>query len=84
VIDVAGLAAWSFPLRVIGANSITAYVLAHGPDQFILRSFRTHFGGDAFKYFGPEYEHVVAGIAVLIVQWLILYWLYRQKIFIRI
>jgi predicted acyltransferase len=84
VIDVGGLAAWSFPLRVIGANSITAYILAHGPDQFLLRSFRTHFGADVFKYFGPAYEHLVGGIAVLIVQWLILYWLYRQKIYIRI
>src|SRR5262245_14696118 len=83
-IDVTGWTTWSFPLRVIGANSIAAYVLAHGPDQFILRSFRIHLGEHIFEAFGKEYVHVVGGVAVLIVQWLILYWLYRQKIHIRI
>ena len=83
-IDVTSWTSWSFPLRVIGANSIAAYLLAHGPDQFILRSFRIHFGQQIFEAFGKEYVYVVAGVAVLMVQWLILYWLYRQKIHIRI
>ena len=57
----AGLAAWSFPLRVIGANSIAAYLLAHGPDGFIIRSFHIHFGPKVFELFGPAYEPLVAG-----------------------
>ncbi len=84
VIDVGRLSSWSFPLRVIGANSIAAYVLAHGPNQFILRSLRIHFGNDIFKRLGDPYEPLLAGLTVLLIQWLILYWLYRQKIHIRI
>jgi heparan-alpha-glucosaminide N-acetyltransferase len=83
-IDAVGWFAWSFPLRVIGANSIAAYLLAHGPDAFIIRSFKIHFGPDCFELLGAAYEPLVAGLAVLAIQYLILWWLYRQKIFIRI
>lgn len=83
-IDVLNLATWSFPLRVIGANSIAAYLLAHGPDGFILRSFQIHFGATVFEFWGQAYEPLVAVLAVLAIEWLILYWLYRQKIHIRI
>jgi predicted acyltransferase len=84
VIDVGRLTTWSFPLRVIGANSIAAYLLAHGPDRMVLSAFHTHFGRDVFKYFGASYETLFAGAAVLLIEWLILYWLYRQRIHIRI
>ncbi len=82
--DMIGYTGWTFPLRVIGANSILAYCMAHLIQPFVLGTFRTHFGADLFKAFGPEYEPFVAGIAVLAVYWLILFWLYRRKIFLRI
>jgi len=69
---------------VIGANSIAAYILADGPDRFILKSFQTHFGAECFKLMGPAYEPLVAGGTVLAIEWLILYWMYRQRIHIRI
>jgi heparan-alpha-glucosaminide N-acetyltransferase len=84
VIDVAGLSAWSFPLRVIGANSIAAYLLAHGSDRFLARSFEIHFGKNIFQFFGATYEPLMAGAIILAIQWLILWWLYRNRIFIRI
>jgi predicted acyltransferase len=82
--DWVGHAGWTFPLRVVGANSIAAYVMAHLIDAFILDSFRIHFGPDVFRWFGEEYEPLVSGIAVLTVEWLILFWMYRRKIFVRI
>jgi predicted acyltransferase len=84
LIDVAHLSTWSFPLRVIGANSIAAYLLAHGPHKFISDSLKLHLGTSWLDAFGPAYEPLVLGAAVLAIEWLILYWLYRQKIHIRI
>jgi len=84
LIDIPGWYAWSFPLRVIGANSIAAYVLAHGPDKFIKDSIQIHFGPKLYAMFGDEYKLLVAGVLVLLVEWLILYWMYRQKIHVRI
>jgi heparan-alpha-glucosaminide N-acetyltransferase len=74
---------WGFPLKVIGANSIAAYVMAHLIRRFIVQSFKTHFGVDVFSYW-PQYEPLVSGFTVLVVYMLILFWLYRRKVFIKI
>lgn len=75
---------WAFPLMVIGANSIAAYCMAHLWDNFVLSSFKTHLGQDVFRQFGSEYEPFVAGVAILGTYWLILLWMYRRRIFVRI
>jgi predicted acyltransferase len=84
VIDVAKFSAWGYPLRVIGANSIAAYLLAHGSEAFLIRSFHIHFGKEIFQIGGSAYEPLIAGMVVLAIQWLILWWMYRNRIYIRI
>ncbi|HEV3168499.1 MAG TPA: DUF5009 domain-containing protein [Isosphaeraceae bacterium] len=84
VIDVAGLRAWSFPLRVIGMNSIAAYCMAHLIGGFIVKSFHTHLGDDIFTRYGAAYEPLLTGAAVLAVYWLILLWMYRRGLFLKI
>jgi predicted acyltransferase len=84
IIDGLRLSAWAFPLRVIGMNSIAAYVLSHLIEPFIGDSLRTHFGRDCFKLLGPAYEPFVQGVAILLVLWLILFWMYRRKTFLKI
>jgi predicted acyltransferase len=84
VLDVAGLQAWAYPLRVIGMNSIAAYMLAHLIQDFVVKSFRTHLGPDAFKVLGPTYEPLLTGAAVLLVYWLILAWMDRRRIYLRV
>ncbi|MFM8275360.1 MAG: DUF5009 domain-containing protein, partial [Gemmata sp.] len=66
-----------------GANSIAAYVGEHLIKGFVLGSFKTHLGQNVFGQFGP-YEPLASGFAVLTVFWLILLWMYRRKIFVRI
>jgi heparan-alpha-glucosaminide N-acetyltransferase len=84
VLDVKGRRKWSFPLVVIGMNSIAAYVIAHLWERFIVDSFRTHLGRNAFQVFGTGIEPLVRGMTVLAVYWLILYWMYRRKLFLRV
>jgi heparan-alpha-glucosaminide N-acetyltransferase len=83
-IDVSGWTSWSFPLRVIGANSIAAYLLADVTRDFIVSSLDTHLGAAVFSKVNAAYLPFWMGVAVLLIEWLILYWLYRQKIHIRI
>ncbi len=83
VMDALRFRFWAFPLIVIGMNSIAIYCLVHLMDKFILSSLKTHLGADIFKPFGV-YEPLAAGGAVLLIFWLILLWMYRQKIFVRI
>ena len=84
IIEIRGYRRWAFPLVVIGMNSIAAYLIAHLLEDFIVRSFHTHLGPDVFKFFGGALEPFVAGVVVLFVYWLILFWMYRRKLFLKI
>src|SRR5947207_4573850 len=52
VIDLAQKKSWAFPLVVIGANSIAAYLIAHLFEQFILKNLTIHLGTSPFQIFG--------------------------------
>ena len=84
VIDVLGKRRWAFPLVVIGMNSIASYCIAHLFEDFVSRSLATHFGKGIYGVFGQPYEPLVHGGLVLLVFWLILYWMYRRKLFLKI
>lgn len=84
VIDLWQRRRWAFPFIVIGMNSITAYCIAHLFDNFISGSLKTHLGQNAFKCLGAPYEPLLHGAAVLLVFWLMLWWMYRKKLFLRI
>jgi predicted acyltransferase len=84
LLDVKGYRKWAFPLVVIGMNSIAAYLMAHLFERFIIDSFRIHLGEHAFQFFGTGVEPLMRGLAVLLVYWLMLHWMYRRKLFLRI
>lgn len=84
VIDVWGFRRWTFPLVVIGMNSIAAYCIGHLPDAFIGSSLNTHLGPSTFRIFGPAYEPLVHGALALFVIWLLLFWMWRRRLFLRI
>lgn len=82
--DVKGYKKWAFPLVVIGMNSIAAYMIAHLFDGFIRSSFHIHLGERPFQIFGTGVQPFMTGGAVLLVFWLILFWMYRRKLFLKI
>jgi len=84
VIDVGGLRRWAFPLIVVGMNSITAYLMEWLAVPFLIDALNRHLGGDFFLAFGEAYETLFRGTCVLILLWLILYAMYRRKIFLKI
>lgn len=84
VIDVKGWRTWSFPLLVVGMNSIAAYLIAHLCERFLEQAFLTHLGGRVFEVFGLAYRPAVLGAAVLGSYWLILFWMYRRRLFLRV
>ena len=84
LIEVKGYRKWAFPLVVIGMNSIAAYLIAHLFERFIADSFRIHLGPHAFAFLGTGVEPFVQGVAILLVYWVMLYWMYRRKLFLKI
>ena len=84
LIDVKGYRRWSFPLVVIGMNSIAAYLIAHLCEDFVTSSLRIHFGRVLFPLFPAGSEPLFVGLIVLFAYWLMLFWMYRNKVFLRI
>lgn len=85
IIDMEHKKRWSFFLTVIGVNSIAAYVIADGGIRaFISKSLYIHLGANFDQVLGLPYATLVAGGITLFLEWLILYWMYKRKIFIKI
>ena len=59
-------------------------MIAHLFEDFFASSFRTHLGQDVFTVFGAGFEPLVGGMAVLLAYWVVLYWMYKRKLFLRI
>jgi heparan-alpha-glucosaminide N-acetyltransferase len=84
LVDLWGSRRWAFPLVVVGMNSIAAYLIAHLWESFIHDALPRHFGRGWYTFAGHAYEPLVYGAGVLLVEWLVLWWMYRRKIFLRI
>ncbi len=84
IIEIRKRKKWAFPLIVIGMNSIAAYFLADYFGRQIAEAFRIHLGSAPFQVFGTALEPLMRGTLQLLTYWLILLWMYRRKIFLRI
>jgi len=84
VIEVKEWRRWAFPLLVVGANSIAIYVMSWTLGDFVSSALVRHLGTAPFAMVGAPFEPVLRGLAVMVVFWLILLWMYRRKIFLRI
>jgi predicted acyltransferase len=81
VIDAVGLWRWAFFFIVIGSNAIFIYVAPH----FLDFDYTGHFlFGGAARLAGPAWGPVVMAAGILAVKWLLLLYLYRKKLFLRV
>ncbi len=84
IVDVRQNRKIAFPLVVIGRNSIAAYVMAELCGSFFAQSLYIHLGHYPFQILGAPLEPLLLGTAVLLLYWSILFWMYRNKVMIRI
>ena len=84
VLDLWNRRAWAFPLVVVGMNSIAAYLIAHLFVGFIREAIPCHLGPHLFQLAGQNYQPLLLGAGVLLVEWLLLLWMWRRRIFLRV
>jgi predicted acyltransferase len=80
IIDVKMWRGWIFFFQVIGLNSITIYMGTRIIDFAPISEF---FLGWIAKPAGL-YEAVIIAIGVIAIEWMLLYYLYKNKIFLRV
>lgn len=83
LIDWKGWKRWAFPLIVIGMNSIAIYVMSWTMGSFLRSALSTNAGTLIAKA-GPVFAPTVQGFLVVVIFWIILLWMYRRKIFLKI
>ena len=83
-------------MNSIAAYCMAEYLLTGGDSSeagWIEKNLKIHFGQDAFKFLdrwlhlppgNQTYEPFLVGAAIVLVIWLILYYMYRHKIFLKI
>jgi heparan-alpha-glucosaminide N-acetyltransferase len=84
IIDRKGYRRPAFPLIVVGMNSIAAYLMAHLWEDFIIENLHINLGYGIFREFGVGLEPFVMGVTVMSLYWLMLYWMYKRRLFLRI
>ncbi|ALJ06295.1 hypothetical protein APS56_14635 [Pseudalgibacter alginicilyticus] len=80
LIDIKGYVKWSFPLKVIGVNAITAYVVSHVIDfsevaKYILFGFEQYLG---------SYFHAFATTGGFAIIYLLLWYMNKNKTYIKV
>ena len=81
IVEVMGLRKWVFPLVVVGMNSIFIYFVSQVLYEWLDHAvgvFTFHYG------FVGKLAPVAQASTVLFVMWLMCYWLYKRRIFLKL
>ena len=81
IIDVLGWRRWTFFFRVIGMNAITIYLLMR---VVPFRSISNFFFSGVAGLGEGSWPNVVLITGQILVEWLLLWWLYRKDTFLRV
>jgi predicted acyltransferase len=82
IIDVAGYKKWSMPFVWLGCNSILIYMAAHGVVNF--DSTSAFLFGGLYNKFPVIWHDAIMWMGVAIIQFAILYFLYKKKWFLKV
>jgi len=81
LVDVLQWRRWAMPFMVIGMNSLVIYLLSSIFDwRYTAQSL---FGG-LIQHTPTHWHSALLILVTLLCQWLLLYWLYQRKIFIKV
>lgn len=81
IVEVKGYRRWTFPLVVVGANSIFIYAVANVLHEWLDRAVGVFTL--RFIWLG-DFAPVGQTCAVLLVMWYLCFWLYQRKIFFKL
>lgn len=81
LLEIKGYCRPSFPLVVVGMNSIFIYMLSGVLKRWIDQSVAVFTG--RFQFLGP-FGAIPQACAVVFVMWYVCHWLYQRKIFFKV
>lgn len=82
IIDVAGFRKWAFPFVLIGVNSILIYLASEGMVNF--KYTADYLFSGIIQHADIIWQPVFLAVSITLIQLVLLYFLYRNKIFLKI
>jgi len=80
IIDVKKWKGWVFPFVVVGLNPLMMYLLGQICRSFTIKSLKTHLPD---IWFAGNYGQIVQATLVALIFWLILWGMYKNRVFLR-
>lgn len=81
LVEIMGMRRLVFPLVVVGVNSIVIYLMSNLCTPWIIENLHKHLPEAAYPaYWVP----VIERCSMLFVLWLVCWWLYKQKAFLKL
>jgi predicted acyltransferase len=78
--DVKGRTTLMFPLVVVGTNPLVMYLMIRLAREWLLKTVDVHL----FNFRWLNYVWPIEATMVTLIMWLVCFWMYRRKIFIRL
>ncbi|MBP7141061.1 MAG: hypothetical protein KBA71_04085 [Opitutaceae bacterium] len=80
LVEIRGWKRWTFPLVVVGVNSIAAYLMDIYFRDWVMDRLRSHLD---FAIKG-DYAIIIFRTLTLLVMWVACWWMYKRKLFLKI
>lgn len=84
IIDIVRFRAWTYPIVIVGMNSIALYIMIWLIPGWINSTLQTHLGQNYANFLGNGLEPFLQNLATMLVLWTICWWMFRNRIFLRI
>ena len=82
-VEVQGWRRWTFPLLVVGTNSIAAYIIGNGFGGWFRSATKAWLELFA-PALGPVWLPVLQRALFAATAWAVLLWLYRRRVFFKV
>lgn len=84
LVDVKQHRRWAWLFIVIGMNSLAFYLMRHTLDLWLAETLEIHLGRRYLQLLGPEMETVMTGVPSLLLIILVIVWMDRRKLYLRL
>ncbi|MEQ1748608.1 MAG: hypothetical protein ABL974_04255 [Prosthecobacter sp.] len=84
LVDVRQWRRWTFPFVVVGMNSLAFYLMRHALEIPLAEGLKQHLGTQIFQIFGDALAPALIGACSLLILWLIVLWMHRRKLYLRL
>ena len=84
LVDVKQYRRWAWLFIVIGMNSLAFYLMRHTLDLWLAETLEIHLGKRYLMMLGPEMETIMTGVPSLLFLLLVVVWMDRRKLYLRL